>query len=58
MKKDYMCVYGKMQVMDQIKKAEEVDDVSSDLFFSTDCRVLYKGTAKRSAILVATRNFF
>lgn len=44
--------------MSKIKKAERTEDINADLFFSTDCKILYQKNDKKNAILIATRKFF
>ena len=56
MKKDYMCVLSNKQIVKKIQKIEKIDEISKDLFFSTDCKILLEKNSRRSAILVCTRN--
>ena len=50
-----MCVLGKKEIINKVLKAERIDDLSKDLFFSTDCKILYEKNSKKSGIMIVTR---
>ena len=50
-----MCMLSNKTVITKIQKSEGSDQINSDLFFSTDCKILINKNSKKSSILIATR---